>query len=304
MPSEAGGGAALAQQDREQQPLAQHPMATHLLSSDQGIDFDALQALPVASETRRPGILILPEMFGLNAPMQALADGWAARGHPALVPNVFWRSATPRGLAYDGADRELTWQRLRALDVDQAVLDLRIAVAALRAMPGCNGKVLAIGFCAGGLLAYLAAARCGGFGERGVNAAGVDAAGVNAAGVDTAAVNAAGVDTAAVNAAGVDTAGVNAAVAFYALGIARYLPDMAAIRCPLQLHYGLRDQHVPASEVAAVAQAMQAATPANARLELHRYDAGHSFFNNVRPGYDAAAAGLAAQRLDALLETL
>lgn len=274
MPSEAGGGAALAQQDREQQPLAQHPMATHLLSSDQGIDFDALQALPVASETRRPGILILPEMFGLNAPMQALADGWAARGHPALVPNVFWRSATPRGLAYDGADRELAWQRLRALDVDQAVLDLRIAVAALRAMPGCNGKVLAIGFCAGGLLAYLAAARCGGFGERGVNAAGVDAA------------------------------GVNAAVAFYALGIARYLPDMAAIRCPLQLHYGLRDQHVPASEVAAVAQAMQAATPANARLELHRYDAGHSFFNNVRPGYDAAAAGLAAQRLDALLEAL
>ena len=274
MPSEAGGGAALAQQEPAQQPLAQHPMATQRLASHQGIDFDALQAVPVASETRRPGILILPEMFGLNAPMQALADGWAARGHPALVPNVFWRSATPRGLAYDGADRELAWQRLRALDVDQAVLDLRIAVAALRVMPGCNGKVLAIGFCAGGLLAYLAAARCG------------------------------GVDRAGVNAAGVDAAGVDAAVAFYALGIARYLPDMAAIRCPLQLHYGLRDQHVPASEVATVAQAMQAATPANARLELHRYDAGHSFFNNVRPGYDATAAGLAAQRLDALLETL
>lgn len=294
MPSEAGGGAALAQQEPAQHELSTHNLTRCVLANDKGIDFDALQAVPVASETRRPGILILPEMFGLNAPMQALADGWAARGHPALVPNVFWRGATPRGLAYDGTDRELAWQRLRALDVDQAVLDLRIAVAALRAMPGCNGKVLAIGFCAGGLLAYLAAARCGGFGERGVNAAGVDAAGVNAAGVDTA----------AVNAAGVDTAGVNAAVAFYALGIARYLPDMAAIRCPLQLHYGLRDQHVPASEVAAVAQAMQAATPANARLELHRYDAGHSFFNNVRPGYDAAAAGLAAQRLDALLETL
>ena len=279
MPSEAGRGAALAQHAHAQHPdvqhpdvqhpHAQHPMATHVLANDKGIEFDALKALPVASatrapETRRPGILILPEMFGLNAPMQALADGWAARGHPALVPNVFWRSATPRGLGYDGADRDLAWQRLHALDVDQAVRDLRIAVAALRAMPGCNGKVLAIGFCAGGLLAYLAAARCG----------------------------------------GVDTAGVDAAVAFYALGIARYLPDMAAIRCPLQLHYGLRDQHVPASEVAAVSQAMQCAAPDNARLELHRYDAGHSFFNNVRPGYDAAAAGLAAERLDALLEKL
>ncbi len=274
MPSEVGSGAALAQHPHAQHPHAQYPMATHVLANDKGIDFDALQALPVASatrapETRRPGILILPEMFGLNAPMQALADGWAARGHPALVPNVFWRSATPRGLGYDGADRELAWQRLHALDVDQAVRDLRIAVAALRAMPGCNGKVLAIGFCAGGLLAYLAAARCGRAEEPGV-----------------------------------DTAGVDAAVAFYALGIARYLPDMAAIRCPLQLHYGLRDQHVPASEVAAVAQAMQRAAPDNARLELHRYDAGHSFFNNVRPGYDAAAAGLAAERLDVLLETL
>ncbi len=274
MPSEAGRGPAPAQHPDVQHPHAQHPMATHVLANDKGIEFDALKALPVASatrapETRRPGILILPEMFGLNAPMQALADGWAARGHPALVPNVFWRSATPRGLGYDGADRELAWQRLHALDVDQAVRDLRIAVAALRAMPGCNGKVLAIGFCAGGLLAYLAAARCGRAEEQGV-----------------------------------DTAGVDAAVAFYALGIARYLPDMAAIRCPLQLHYGLRDQHVPASEVAAVSQAMQRAAPDNARLELHRYDAGHSFFNNVRPGYDAAAAGLAAERLDVLLETL
>ena len=279
MPSEVGSGATVAQHPHAprphvQHPHAQYPMATHVLANDKGIDFDALKALPVASatrapETRRPGILILPEMFGLNAPMQALADGWAARGHPALVPNVFWRSATPRGLGYDGADRELAWQRLHALDVDQAVRDLRIAVAALRAMPGCNGKVLAIGFCAGGLLAYLAAARCGRAEEQGV-----------------------------------DTAGVDAAVAFYALGIARYLPDMAAIRCPLQLHYGLRDQHVPASEVAAVSQAMQRAAPDNARLELHRYDAGHSFFNNVRPGYDAAAAGLAAERLDALLDSI
>ena len=289
MPSEVGSGAALAQHPHAQHPHAQYPMATHVLANDKGIDFDALKALPVASATcapemRRPGILILPEMFGLNAPMQALADGWAARGHPALVPNVFWRSATPRGLGYDGADRELAWQRLHALDVDQAVRDLRIAVAALRAMPGCNGKVLAIGFCAGGLLAYLAAARCGGVEEQGVDTAGVDTVGVDAAGVDTA--------------------GVDAAVAFYALGIARYLPDMAAIRCPLQLHYGLRDQHVPASEVAAVAQAMQSAAPGNARLELHRYDAGHSFFNNVRPGYDAAAAGLAAERLDALLDSI
>ena len=88
MPSEAGGGAALAQQERPQQPLAQHPMATQRLASHQGIDFDALQAVPVASETRRPGILILPEMFGLNAPMQALADGWVESEPTDVSPDL------------------------------------------------------------------------------------------------------------------------------------------------------------------------------------------------------------------------
>ena len=72
-------------------------------------------------------------MFALNAPMGALADGWAARGLPAMVPNVFWRSDAAEALEYERPDRQLAWERLRNLDVERIVGDLSLAVRALRA---------------------------------------------------------------------------------------------------------------------------------------------------------------------------
>ncbi len=94
-------------------------------------------------------------------------------------------------------------------------------------------------------------------------------------------------------------ADIDAAVSFYALGIARHVAEAGRVRCPLQLHYGMVDEHVPLSEVDAVASGVAG----NERIELYRYpDAGHSFFNPVRPTYDAAASAIAAQRLEALLE--
>ncbi|HZT52595.1 MAG TPA: dienelactone hydrolase family protein, partial [Stellaceae bacterium] len=96
-------------------------------------------------------------------------------------------------------------------------------------------------------------------------------------------------------------AGVDAALSFYALGISRRLAEAARIACPTQLHYGAADEHVPASEIDAVA----AGVAGNARIALHRYQgAGHSFFNPVRPTYDAVASALAAERVDALLDRL
>ena len=215
--------------------------------------FDAYAATPASG--RGTGVLILSEMFGLNEPMRRLAASYAERGYPALVPNVFWRSTPSVGLAYEGPERETAWQRLRTFDFDVAAADLRVAVDALRAMPSCTGKVAAVGFCMGGRLAFLAAAR----------------------------------------------AGVDAAVAFYALGISRHLDEMPGIACPVQLHYGTSDEHVPSSEVDAVATAART----NPNIEMLLYPGvGHSFFNSVRPTYDATAAALAEQRVTRLLESL
>jgi carboxymethylenebutenolidase len=96
-------------------------------------------------------------------------------------------------------------------------------------------------------------------------------------------------------------ANVEAGAAVYALGIRHHLDEVAHIRCPLQLHYGLEDQHIPRSEIEEVMNA----TRANRNIEIHLYPgAGHGFFNPLRPSYDADAAALAAARIDGLLDKL
>jgi carboxymethylenebutenolidase len=209
---------------------------------------DAYVATP-ASESGA-AILLLSDMFGLNAPIRAIADGWAARGHAAMVPNLFWRCDPPGALEYEGPERQVAWERLRQLDVDRLLADLSLAVQTFRQ----QRKVVAIGFCGGGPLAFLAAAR----------------------------------------------AGVDAAASFYGLGVSKYLAELPKIRCPLQLHYGTKDEHVPMAEIDAVSTAVHG----RKNVTVYLYDAGHSFFNPVRPTYDAQATKLAQQRLDTLVASL
>jgi len=89
-----------------------------------------------------------------------------------------------------------------------------------------------------------------------------------------------------------------AAAALYGLGISQHLAETAKVKCPLQLHYGLKDQHVPQAEVDAVAACVRG----RGNVEVLTYpEAGHSFANPVRPTYDPAAAKLANERVDAML---
>jgi carboxymethylenebutenolidase len=92
-----------------------------------------------------------------------------------------------------------------------------------------------------------------------------------------------------------------AGVSFYALGIAGHLDQMPRITCPVHLHYGLNDQHVPHDEIDAVA----AAAASHANVTVYTYaGAGHSFANMKRPMYDPAATNLALTRVDALFAGL
>jgi carboxymethylenebutenolidase len=94
---------------------------------------------------------------------------------------------------------------------------------------------------------------------------------------------------------------IDAAFSFYGLGIARHLDELKQVRCPVQLHYGLADEHVPQSEIDAVA----AGAKGVAKVATFLYPgAGHSFFNRARPTYDTAASAAAAARVDAVLAGL
>jgi len=84
----------------------------------------------------------------------------AGPGELALAPDLFWR-IEPGVQLSDKTDAE--WSRAFELmgkfNADLGVKDIQATITELRNTPGCSGKVGAVGYCLGGLLAYLTAAR-------------------------------------------------------------------------------------------------------------------------------------------------
>ncbi|MGA7675745.1 MAG: dienelactone hydrolase family protein [Rhizomicrobium sp.] len=120
--------------------------------------FAGYLASPAAG--RGPGIVVIQEIFGVNEAMRSVADELSASGFFALVPDLFWR-LEPGVQLTDKTDAE--WQRafdlMKRFDVNLGVKDIQAALSRLRGVVGCTGKVGAVGYCLGGLLAYLTAAR-------------------------------------------------------------------------------------------------------------------------------------------------
>ena len=93
--------------------------------------------------------------------MRQIADEFAARGYFALAPDLFWR-LEPGVQLTDRSDAE--WKRafdlMGRFDQDAGIKDIQSSINYLRhTVAGCTGKVGAVGYCLGGLLAYLTAAR-------------------------------------------------------------------------------------------------------------------------------------------------
>ncbi|HEX2573158.1 MAG TPA: dienelactone hydrolase family protein [Polyangia bacterium] len=128
------------------------------LKSREGAEFQGYLALPPGG--RGPGLVLLQEIFGVNQVMRDLADSYAARGFVTLCPDLFWRQQPGIQLT-DKTEAE--WQRAfelyKNLDESLAVADTAQAVAHLRQHPACTGPVGGVGYCLGGKLAYLLAAR-------------------------------------------------------------------------------------------------------------------------------------------------
>ncbi|HLJ63911.1 MAG TPA: dienelactone hydrolase family protein, partial [Stellaceae bacterium] len=106
-----------------------------------------------------PGIVLLQEIYGVNASIRAAADIYAEEGYVVLAPDIFWRIEPGVELGWSEAERARAMALYQKLDIDRAIEDIAATLAALRALPACKGKVGALGFCLGGLLAYLTAAR-------------------------------------------------------------------------------------------------------------------------------------------------
>src|SRR6516164_6240840 len=115
-----------------------------------GGTFQAFLSLPPSGSG--PGLLVLQEIFGVNAHIRAVTDRWAAEGYVALAPDIFWRVEpgvelpyTPDGVAKGRALRQ-------KLAVDLTLKDIATTLDNLRSRPERKGNVAVVGYCFGGLL--------------------------------------------------------------------------------------------------------------------------------------------------------
>ena len=202
-----------------------------------GFELSAYRSMPSAQS--KGVVVVIQEIFGVNAHIREVADGYAAQGYSAIAPALFDRIERDIELGYAEADMgkgiELAFQ---GLEMAQTMQDLQSVVD----YGAAQGAVGVVGFCFGGLLTYLGACQL---------------------------------------------KGVAAASSYYGGGIAGVLDHQP--KCPLIMHFGELDAHIPMTDVDKIKEA-------DPRIPVHVYDADHGFNCDHRASYSEQAAELALQR--------
>lgn len=134
-------------------------------------DFMAYVARPEGAP--RAAIIVIQEIFGVNAGIRRKCDLLAEDGYLAVAPDLFWRLGEGIEL-----DPDIESEFKQALDLmgkfnqDAGVRDIEASIKWARADSG--GKVGAVGYCLGGRLAYMTAARTDSDASVGYYAVGID----------------------------------------------------------------------------------------------------------------------------------
>jgi len=126
-------------------------------SRDGGV-FKAYVAMP--HHRPAPCVLVIQEIFGVNPEMREKCNELARQGFIAVCPDLFWRME-PGVQLTDKSEEE--WQRafkfFQDFDINKGIEDLRATAHAFKGHADCTGHVGCVGYCLGGKLAYLMAAR-------------------------------------------------------------------------------------------------------------------------------------------------
>lgn len=120
-------------------------------------NFAAYIAQPTGVATA--AIVVVQEIFGVNAGIRSKCDMLAEAGYLAIAPDLFWRIEPGIELDPDiTAEMQRGLALLGRFDQDQGVADIEATIRIARAKVG-GGKVGAVGYCLGGRLAFMTAAR-------------------------------------------------------------------------------------------------------------------------------------------------
>lgn len=134
------------------------PKRDVLIKAQDGGSFSAYLASPKLGVG--PGIVVIQEIFGVNAGMREICDAYAAQGYFAICPDIFWRQEAGVQLTdKTQAEWGKAFKLYTGFDVELGITDLTSTLDYVRAIPGATGKAGVTGYCLGGKLAYLMACR-------------------------------------------------------------------------------------------------------------------------------------------------
>ena len=123
------------------------------LSEADGHRFHAYLAEPATRP--RGGIVVVQEIFGVNSHIQQTTDGFAADGYLAVSPAMFDRAQRNYDTGYSQPEIQAGVELMQKVAWDDALRDVSAAVEAVKHA----GKTGIVGYCWGGAVAWLAAAR-------------------------------------------------------------------------------------------------------------------------------------------------
>ena len=109
-----------------------------------------------------PAVVVLHEVFGVNADIRKHCDELAGLGFIGVAPDLFWRQEPAVDL---GVTSEADWQHglrlYKGYDRDGGAADVKDSADAVAKLPECSGKVAVLGYCLGGLMVFLTLVRYG-----------------------------------------------------------------------------------------------------------------------------------------------
>jgi carboxymethylenebutenolidase len=129
-----------------------------VLRAADGFELEAYRADPEGSP--RAAIVVVQEIFGVNAHIRSVCDAYAAQGLVAIAPAIFDRSERGVELGYDGLSVARGGRLARRLQPEQTLADLQAAID--YGAGAASGAVVLVGYCFGGSMAWLAACECRG----------------------------------------------------------------------------------------------------------------------------------------------
>ncbi len=125
------------------------------LTAADGHSFGAYVATPEA--TPKAALVVVQEIFGVNEHIRSVADGFAAQGYLAVAPALFDRYQQDVQLGYSGEDWKTAMSFMPNFNMDWAVADTEAAVTYAR--DEYKTEVGVVGYCLGGSIAWLSAAK-------------------------------------------------------------------------------------------------------------------------------------------------